>query len=1335
MIFTVMKPICFNRRMIRLVEVAAAILLLGLIVQPTRAFQHPGIPFTTNDLAAVKSNLSKQPWASAYAILAGDYHASTNYSMQGPVGMVARNLDGTGVNIGTTQFGNDMQAAYFQALMWGFTGDTNYAKSSRTILLAWANTMTNLTGYEGAFITGGDAPHYITAADILRGTWSGWTPTDTTTYGSYLTNVFWPMVFIPNTVLSANQGGYEMAGAVAISVFCDDTNRFNQALYSYMNDSNAGFRDTLPNGQVGDYTRDQGHSFWQVWQQAWGAEICWKQGVDIFSYLDNRILATAEYYARYNLPGPNPPFVPFGATYRNQLYPTTQGAPRSSGQDRQLFNIIHGAYALRMGMAAPWSTLYRNDQNEDADSFMYRKSADSSIATNKPTLAFPGTASLTTGLTSVNLNGATPTGSTAYNSGTGIWTLTSGYNGSDPWSTSGSDTVHFAYKQVTGDFTMIAQVLSVQNVGSGSAKAGIMIRDSLGTATSRFWTAMVAATNYERAVIGWANMQYGANMANASTPALKMPYWVKLERMGNRVQAFQSLNGADWSPACVADMPGLPATAYVGLFGTSLITGSASTATFANVRITGGDGAEAAKIPPASFAIYAGPGDGRVELRWNEAFDATSYNVKRSLTSGSGYLTIATVTNTTITDFNVVNGTTYYYVVTASNAAGESTNSIGDSATPQLAMVNVAVGGGSTASAEDAAGGQGSAQAFDINPGTKWLAGEQNGWLQYDLGPFIRQTVRRYAITSANDVTNRDPVAWQFLASNDGAAWVTLDTQANQFFSYRYQTLTYPISNTNLYRFYRLNITANNGDAGSLQLSELALLAIAGTGTNLGASALVWSGAVNGTWDTLTANWLSNGVPATYQNGSVVVFDDTAASNTTITIAANVSPSAINFNNSSKAYTVTGSAIAGAATVLKTGNGTVTFNSANTFSNGTTISSGVVTVGNNSALGTGTVVLGGGTLFGAGSGVTLTNTIQAQANTSSTIDCSANLTLNGGLTGSGTITRGASATQTVYLGGDNSSFTGTYQDQNNANSITRWNSTNAGSANARWVFNQAQLNSRTTPNFGTGTIQFGSISGGGFLYQNSSGTVTLQVGALGLDDRFTGSIQNGAGVIALTKVGTGALTMTGANSYSGLTTISNGELVVATSFSNKGSYLVTNGAMFGVTNLSTASASISNLTLAAGCALEFFNVTNASTPLLLVSNFVAGANCAVVITGANGLVAGGSYPLLKYLGTQSGFANLQLQSPYGWRGTLVNSGNQISLANVAVVATDSPTMTVTNLGSQLQFNWPADHTGWRLQAKTNLSDAVWFDIAGTAATNFIALPMTNSCGFFRLIYP
>jgi len=82
--------------------------------------------------------------------------------------------------------------------------------------------------------------------------------------------------------------------------------------------------------------------------------------------------------------------------------------------------------------------------------------------------------------------------------------------------------------------------------------------------------------------------------------------------------------------------------------------------------------------------LTATAGDSKVTLSWTAATSATSYIIKRATTSGGTYTTIASgVADTSYVDTDVVNGTTYYYVVIAVNDYGESENSNEASATPQ----------------------------------------------------------------------------------------------------------------------------------------------------------------------------------------------------------------------------------------------------------------------------------------------------------------------------------------------------------------------------------------------------------------------------------------------------------------------------------------------------------------------------------------------------------------------------------------------------------------------------------------------------------------------------
>jgi hypothetical protein len=87
--------------------------------------------------------------------------------------------------------------------------------------------------------------------------------------------------------------------------------------------------------------------------------------------------------------------------------------------------------------------------------------------------------------------------------------------------------------------------------------------------------------------------------------------------------------------------------------------------------------------PSAPTGLSATAGNAQVALSWNSASGATSYNVKRSLSSGGTYASVATgVTATAYTNTGLTNGTTYYFVVSAVNAGGESSNSSQASATP-----------------------------------------------------------------------------------------------------------------------------------------------------------------------------------------------------------------------------------------------------------------------------------------------------------------------------------------------------------------------------------------------------------------------------------------------------------------------------------------------------------------------------------------------------------------------------------------------------------------------------------------------------------------------------
>jgi parallel beta-helix repeat protein len=92
--------------------------------------------------------------------------------------------------------------------------------------------------------------------------------------------------------------------------------------------------------------------------------------------------------------------------------------------------------------------------------------------------------------------------------------------------------------------------------------------------------------------------------------------------------------------------------------------------------------------PPAPTGVAAQAGNAQVALSWSAANTATSYNIKRATVSGGPYTTVGTATSTSFTNTGLTNGTTYYFVVSAVNAAGQSANSSQVGAVPSAPIGN-----------------------------------------------------------------------------------------------------------------------------------------------------------------------------------------------------------------------------------------------------------------------------------------------------------------------------------------------------------------------------------------------------------------------------------------------------------------------------------------------------------------------------------------------------------------------------------------------------------------------------------------------------------------------
>jgi len=175
-------------------------------------------------------------------------------------------------------------------------------------------------------------------------------------------------------------------------------------------------------------------------------------------------------------------------------------------------------------------------------------------------------------------------GSASYNSGTGVFTV----NGAGDNITGVGDDFHYVYQSITGDVTIVARVVSVQNTNA-AADAGVMIRETLeggSTHASVFITPGNGVAYINRSSEG------GKGISTNPLPGITAPYWVKAVRSGTTFTVYVSSDGKTWTTAGSTTIS-MANNAYVGL-GVCSFTGGPGvvstlcTATFDNVNISTG---------------------------------------------------------------------------------------------------------------------------------------------------------------------------------------------------------------------------------------------------------------------------------------------------------------------------------------------------------------------------------------------------------------------------------------------------------------------------------------------------------------------------------------------------------------------------------------------------------------------------------------------------------------------------------------------------------------------------------------------------------------------------
>ena len=327
-------------------RVRNAVLLLLLPVAYGAEFRHPGMLHTLDDLNRMRAMVAQgtEPWKSGFEKLKAHPQSQSSYVMQGPFEEISRNP-----TVHQREFDQDANAAYQCAMVWYITGDAAFARKSQQIVDGWSSTLKRVGGRDAVLAASISPFKLINAAEILRSTNSGWPAASARRAGQMFASVIYPV--IENFALFAN-GNWDtgcIKTMMAIAVFRNDPEMFERALRYYVHGDGDGrlTHYIYESGQCQESGRDQGHTQLGLGHLADAAEIAWNQGLDLYSYADNRLLKGFEYTARYNL-GEEVPFAP--DIDQTGKYAHRQISRR--GPFRPIYEEILNHYVNRVGVAA-----------------------------------------------------------------------------------------------------------------------------------------------------------------------------------------------------------------------------------------------------------------------------------------------------------------------------------------------------------------------------------------------------------------------------------------------------------------------------------------------------------------------------------------------------------------------------------------------------------------------------------------------------------------------------------------------------------------------------------------------------------------------------------------------------------------------------------------------------------------------------------------------------------------------------------------------------------------------------------------------------------------------
>lgn len=358
-------------------------ILVGLVNTEVRAeynFVHPGILASDKDLRYVRDHQTLEPWATSLRAALASPLADKGYQAK-PWKVVHCGAYSV-PDEGCSDELRDAQAAYLQALLWRYTGDTVYAENVRSIFSAWTSTLEGHTGDNRRLQASWAAQLFTRAAEIIKYSYGGWPQVEKNAVTRMFATQYWPYaneMFLPTTGNDFRNNSNWQASAIEalvnIAIFNKDEKGFHHAIsrwksllnsYIYLPWDGARPMDTawfartdqevmekwgnpprLVAGMPMEFCRDLPHSGYGIAALINVAETARIQGIDLYQEYSTRLVQGMETLSKYSL----------DLYDQKSDYSQICGKP-ISGWPRGTLFIGYNHYANRLGMTLPYTKAF-----------------------------------------------------------------------------------------------------------------------------------------------------------------------------------------------------------------------------------------------------------------------------------------------------------------------------------------------------------------------------------------------------------------------------------------------------------------------------------------------------------------------------------------------------------------------------------------------------------------------------------------------------------------------------------------------------------------------------------------------------------------------------------------------------------------------------------------------------------------------------------------------------------------------------------------------------------------------------------------------------------------